>query len=161
MNNHGKGRVLRKNAVSRIAIKAQLKAGIKFDEEANVFVAYIPTLELYSQGETQAEARTAMEDAVHSYLLVAYKNGVFNDCMQNLGLTTMTELDHSRLTECEEFISVKEKAMFEKKRFSNIFEIPASLALCGAQALSSIIFNKIDLTIHVVWDKLRNGAGGI
>ena len=43
------------------------------DEDANVYVAYVPALKLYSQGETLNEAERAIRDAVESFSTVTTK----------------------------------------------------------------------------------------
>ena len=38
-----------------------------FDTQANVWVAYVPALDLYSQGNTLNESEKAIKDAVESF----------------------------------------------------------------------------------------------
>ena len=53
--------------------KVGIIAEIKFDDQAKVYVAYVPALKIYSQGETQSKAELAIMDAVESFLAVSHK----------------------------------------------------------------------------------------
>ena len=44
----------------KITFEAKIKAGIKHDEAINIYVAFAPALNLYSQGETAEEAQNAI-----------------------------------------------------------------------------------------------------
>ena len=54
--------------------KTDIKATINYDEQVKMFVAYVPALGIYSQGETRSEAEMAIMDAVKSYLKVSHEN---------------------------------------------------------------------------------------
>jgi len=58
---------------------------IKYDEEVKMYISYVSDLDLYSQGETKAQAKLAIEDAIQSFLFVAYKRGVLNKCLEDSG----------------------------------------------------------------------------
>lgn len=62
-------------------IDVNLKAEIKFDEEADIYVAHTPIFDIYSQGESVDSAKLALEDAVNSFLMVAYENGLLGKCL--------------------------------------------------------------------------------
>jgi predicted RNase H-like HicB family nuclease len=49
------------------------KAIYKWDEQAKVFVACYPELNIYSQAKSKEDAMEAILDAVLSYLLVMYR----------------------------------------------------------------------------------------
>lgn len=63
---------LREKKVELI-FSVKITAEIKFEGEVNMYVAYVPALKIYSQGETQSEAELAIMDAVESYLTVSHK----------------------------------------------------------------------------------------
>ncbi len=111
-----------------IIFEAKLKAGIKYDKDVEVYVTYAPALRVYSQGETAIQAKSALKDAVQSFLIVAYSNGVLEKCLKNVGFAIIAD-PRSTLCESEEYISFKEEEILEEKQFDDIFEIPASLPL--------------------------------
>ena len=111
-----------------INFEAKLKAGIKYDKDVEVYVTYVPALRLYSQGETVIQAKSALKDAIQSFLIVAYSNGVLEKCLKNVGFSIVAD-PRSTLCESEEYISFEEEEILEEKKFEDIFEIPASLPL--------------------------------
>lgn len=115
----------------KITFEAKLKAGIKYDKEAKVYITYTPALRLYSQGETMIQAKSAIEDAIQSFLIVAYEKGVLEKCLKNVGFSVDAH-PQGNLSKSEEYISIKEETILEEKKFDDIFEIPASLSLSMA-----------------------------
>lgn len=67
----GKGTDMTKKIITCV-IRATLKAEIWFSEDVEMFVAYVPTLDIFSQGKTVTKARLALEDAVNSFLIVKH-----------------------------------------------------------------------------------------
>ena len=102
-----------------IKFTARLKAGIKHDRDAEVYVTYAPSLGLYSQGTNIIQAKRALEDAVSSFLIVAHRNNVLDTLLKNVDLCK----------EEEEFIKVEK--ILEEKKFDDIFEFPAAI-YCAA-----------------------------
>jgi hypothetical protein len=102
-----------------IKFKAKLKAGIKYDDIAKVYVTYSPSLGIYSQGINKIQAKLALEDAVASFISVAHKNGVLDKILKSVELCN------------EEEITVQEEKILENKLFQDIFEFPASI-YCAA-----------------------------
>jgi len=112
----------------KIMFEARLKAGIKHDKKNKIYITYAPALRLYSQGENMIQAKSALEDAIQSFLIVAYRKGVLDKCLKNAGFCVDVP---SRGEQCEgqEFISVKEEVILEQQKFEDVFEIPAHLSL--------------------------------
>lgn len=112
-----------------IKFEAKLTAGIKFDEGSKVFVTFAPALNLYSQGETELQAKHALRDAVQSFLSVAYKNKVLDRCLKLDGFKKDAEGENQGIfQEATEYINVEEMIL-ERNKFRDVFEIPASLPL--------------------------------
>lgn len=63
-------------------ISIDLEAEIKFDEIANIYVAYSPMFEIFSQGKSIDDAKLALEDAIHSFLFVADKHNLLGRCLK-------------------------------------------------------------------------------
>lgn len=108
-----------------IKFEGKLKAGIRFDEEVNAYITYAPAVDIYSQGESVIDAKTALEDAVTSFLHVAYKMGVLSRQLEKV--------------ECApgEYINVDDtddEVILKKRSFSEIFEVPAALLFSCSRA---------------------------
>lgn len=59
---------------TKINVNLDLDAEIKFDDNANIFVAYTSFFDIFSQGKSINDAKLALEDAVNSFLIIAHKN---------------------------------------------------------------------------------------
>ena len=119
----------------KITISAKLKAGIKFDKEANIFVAYTPALGVFSQGESIDRAKLALEDAVKSFLIVAHKNNLLKKCLKIASFTPSVASSIESLKALQEvtdeYISISEEEILEKTDYMDIFEISAELPLAA------------------------------
>ena len=76
-----------------------LETEINFDEKANVYVAYEPIFEVYSQGRNIDDANLALQDAVRSLLKVARKNNIVLKQQANFGCHCDLE-PHMKPDEC-------------------------------------------------------------
>ena len=103
-----------------ITIKAQLIAGIKHDENANVFVTYVPALGIYSQGENMIQAKLALNDAVESFFRVSHDKGVLHTLLESANFFTKSE-----------YVTVEEKIL-EENNFQDIFPISTHVPLVAA-----------------------------
>lgn len=119
----------------RIKFEAKLKAGIKYDEQANVHIAYAPAIELFSQGETELQAKNALTDAIQSFLLVAYRNNLLEKCLNIAGLFAKTCTTGKQIGDNEEYINVTEEAILEEHKYQDVFEVPASLDLAATGSI--------------------------
>jgi len=81
-----------------IEFKAKLRAGISYDESAEVYVTYAPALDIYSQGVTKKEAKEALKDAVASFLVVSYRKRALEQFLKS-----------ADLCKGEEYIKVEDK----------------------------------------------------
>ncbi len=119
-----------KSTPVRITFRASLKAGLKYDKRAKVYVSYAPGLEIYSQGKSKARAKRALESAITLFLTVAYQKGVLGDMLKTAGFSQ----GHGELAlkSEQDYIHVLEERMeeiLEQKNFPNIFDIPTLLPL--------------------------------
>ena len=115
-----------------IKIEVRLKAGIKHDEQAQVWITFAPALGIYSQGENIIQAKIAPEDAIQSFLLVACKNQVLEKCLRHAGFSVVDPSSARPCAPTGEYIEIREARILEEKKFSDIFDIPASIALSAA-----------------------------
>ncbi len=111
----------------QVTFMARLKAGIKRDEEAKVWVSYVPALQLYSQGTTKARAKRAIASAVSLFLTTAYEHGVWDKALRNVGLTP-TPTGQPPGPDSE-FVTFYEEEILEQAHFGEVFDIPAVLPL--------------------------------
>jgi hypothetical protein len=114
----------------KIKMETKLVAGIRYDKEAEAYVAYAPALRVYAQGENKKQAKVALQDGVESFLMVAYENGVLEKCLKNVGFVIDARPMH-KSNVGEEYIEIKEEAILVEKEFMHIFEIPAVLPLAA------------------------------
>ncbi len=117
----------------KIKMETRLMAGIRFDKEAEVYISYAPALRVYAQGESKKQAKVALRDAVESYLIVAYENGVLERCLKNVGFVIDASPAH-KPNKGEEYIEIAEEAILAEKEFKHMFEIPAILPLAAFAA---------------------------
>ena len=63
----------------------QLPINLQWDETAQVYVATTPKLEnIYSQGKTKQEARSAFEDATNLFFDRHFERGTFEELLERL-----------------------------------------------------------------------------
>jgi hypothetical protein len=106
----------------QVTLTAQVKAGIKFDDQAKVYVTWAPALQLYSQGRTKARARRAMLSALQMYLGIAYEKGVLDQVLRTTGLAPVPA--SSQPSKDSEYISIEEEEILEREHF-DVFEASA------------------------------------
>lgn len=53
---------------------------VKYDETIPVWVAYLPSLSVFSQGNTKERAVENLADALHGFVDVAYRNNFLAKC---------------------------------------------------------------------------------
>jgi hypothetical protein len=66
-------------------INFRLRAAIRKDEEARVFVSYCPALDLFAQGRSLGEAKAALQDTIHLLLSTHYRKKTLNDFLSEHG----------------------------------------------------------------------------
>ena len=114
----------------QVKFEAKLKAGIKWDQAANVFVTFAPALGLYSQGTTKLQAKAALNDAVNSVLFVSYKKNVLHALMTACGAREdQRPLNELRMSG-DQYVRVEEQVL-EQHKYEDVFEIQAELALAA------------------------------
>lgn len=68
-----------------LEISFNLSVGTRFDEAASVYVGWCPALNVRSQGETEQEARVALEDALFLFLKHSYSRNILDDTLNANG----------------------------------------------------------------------------
>ena len=108
----------------RSALRTTLKAGVKYDERANVYVGYAPSLNIYSQATSEEHARRALESAITLFLGVAGNGRGFAGVLATAGLTKdprKNGADHEEVR-----LRATEEEILERQHFDCIFDVPTS-----------------------------------
>lgn len=96
------------NNMATIEFTANLHCCTRFDEEASAFVGYCPTLNVYSQGDTETEAVEAVQDAVRLHLTTAFDFNRLDKVLRKAGFTGLTPVPQDvALVADVEFVQVK------------------------------------------------------
>ena len=101
----------------KITISTKLKAGIKLDKDVGVYVAFAPSLGVFSQGANITEAKRALKNAVNSFLRVAHRKNLLISLMQSKSVSLGDG----------EYISIAEERILKEQHYNNIFDINADL----------------------------------
>jgi hypothetical protein len=119
-------------APDRSALRATLKAGVKYDERAKVYVGYAPSLNIYSQATSEEYARRALESAITLFLSVACNGRGFASVLATAGLTKApwkNGADHE-----DDRLHATEEAILEQQHFDCIFDVRTVLPPRGKAA---------------------------
>ena len=76
--------IFRSASGKRKAIELDLR-GFVGKEEEGMFVSYCPSLEIYTQGDTEKEARDNLKEAVSLFIECCDKHGTLDEELRNLG----------------------------------------------------------------------------
>jgi predicted RNase H-like HicB family nuclease len=99
------------NGVQPMAFKltASVRAATRFDDATNVYVAYCPSLQLYSQGTDEKRARLAIESAVMLFLKNCINNGVLDEALKDRGFSSVSP-ENSKTPEqaSRDFVAVEQ-----------------------------------------------------
>jgi predicted RNase H-like HicB family nuclease len=118
-----------------ITIAVKLLASSQRDEEAGVFVSRCPALNIFSQGETEDEAKAAIEEAVTLHLKTAYR---FDRLHQLLVRAGFEMVSGSPLASFQgEYVAVTEVSETPMRGKSTDFEIEIPLTLVAAAAANT------------------------
>ncbi len=116
--------------MNSIQLQFRLGFAMRYDGDADVHVSYCPTLSLYSQGGTKAEARAAIVSAAKLFIVRCYERDILHTVLRERGMTKATSEQIARLAtdaECKkEFISVD-------SNFTDFFEEDVPINILAAQ----------------------------
>lgn len=76
--------------MAQISIAVKVLVTIQRDDEAGVFVSRCPVLNIFSQGESEDEAKAAIEEAVRLQLMTAYRFDRLHQLLLRSGFINMT-----------------------------------------------------------------------
>ena len=97
---------------SRVRLQAGLRAGVRRDDIASIFVGHAPSLDLYSQGRSEGEALHAIENAVRLYFVTAHGRGFLDRVLSRFDREAASDRD-----------------MAAPKDYIRVIEVPDPVAL--------------------------------
>ena len=103
----------------RSVLRATLKAGVRYDERAKVYVGYAPSLNIYSQATSEEHAKRALESAITLFLSVACNGRGFARVLATAGLTK----DPRKNGADDDRIHALEEEILEQQHFDCIFDV--------------------------------------
>lgn len=115
-------------------IAFRLKGAFHEDKEIGAWVAFCRSLQVYSQGETQDEAKEALVDAAHSFILTCLEHQNLETALTSRGMFPESAAAGEKMAaqEQEEWITVTER--FDEGEFDFDVNVPFHPALAKAAA---------------------------
>lgn len=113
----------------QIDVNFSLQGAIREDRQTRCFVAYCPTLDLYSAGPTRVDAKKALTAAVDTYVRICYQRGILGRLLKDKGFSAAPV--PNRETD-DQYIAVKEFASEYDDVFD--FDIPLHLIAQGRES---------------------------
>jgi predicted RNase H-like HicB family nuclease len=100
----------------------RLPALVRFDDDAQLYVAWCPPVDIRSQGETMEEAKAAVLSAVTLYLRTCFQRKILDDVLVRKGFTPVTTVEYDQ--------SCRPDVSQDSGPYSDLFdlEIPMNLA---------------------------------
>ncbi len=117
----------------KLRVDFSLEYRVRHDEDAKVFVAYVPMLRLFTQAKTEPRLRKAVEDLVISFVRACHERGILDEKMREYGLVKVEgkqaqELLKESSKSRQQYISVGNDEQ-------DLYEVPLTL-LAGKQAMA-------------------------
>lgn len=75
------------NVMKKLQIEFKLQFMTTHDEDAKVFVGYIPALRMYTQASTVERLDAALKSLVCSFVTLCHERGLLDEAMQSRGLS--------------------------------------------------------------------------
>ena len=66
-------------------VEFMLKVPIKIKKKANLYISSCPVLDVYSQGQTEAEARRNITEAIRLFITTCYERGTLDAVLKECG----------------------------------------------------------------------------
>jgi hypothetical protein len=116
-----------------IKVEFSLECMSRRDDEANVFVGYIPALRVYSQGRDEKELENALKSAAEMFIVTCYGRNILGKALRDRGMNRATSAAAAEKARKGQYISISQHVpSFEKD-----FEIKVPIELVAAEALSA------------------------
>lgn len=116
-------------------IEFALQYAMRRDNEAKVYVAYIPMLGLYSQSKSKSRLKKSVNDLVLNFVRICHERGILDDTMRERGLTRMAAADKERAKKLGKARKAQYIMVGKAERERELYEVPITL-LAGKQAMA-------------------------
>ena len=114
-----------------LKITASVRGATRKDEQTGVYVAFCPTLQIYSQGTDESRARAALESAVKLFLGTCLKHGNIDRALRERGFSEVAEAATTNpKQQMGEFVAIE--------RYDEAFEFEVLLFLLNSQEKASM-----------------------
>jgi predicted RNase H-like HicB family nuclease len=114
-----------------LKITASVRGATRKDEQTGIYVAFCPTLQIYSQGIDESRARAALESAVKLFLGTCLKHGSIDRALRERGFSEVAEAATTNpKQQMGEFVAIE--------RYDEAFEFEVPLFLLNSQEKASI-----------------------
>lgn len=79
--------------MSEVRLMVALKAQIKFDQAANVYVSYCPELDIHSQGTSVDDSKKALSNTINTYFRTAFETKSIDTVLKKHGFKAIKSSD--------------------------------------------------------------------
>jgi len=96
-------------------LQFEMKVPAKIFKEGPVYVSCCPIFDVYSQGETEKEARDNLIEALTGFIITCYEMGTLSEVLRKSGFTPVAkpEIDEP-VAQPEDFIDIPLPFMYTK-----------------------------------------------
>ena len=117
-------------------IQLKLTGAARQDEEANVWVGYCPSLQVYSQGANQNEAEEALRDAAASFVVVCLEQRTLERVLEKRGFAPCKEppTQTKGLGDADKREWIQIRKLYDKGEFEFSVNVPMHLVAAAAHA---------------------------
>jgi hypothetical protein len=91
-----------------IALQFRLQGLSRYDEQAGVFVGYIPALRVFSQAESEEELTPALVSAAQMFISTCYEKGILETVLKERSGMTRAVGDGEVVADEQDYIAVSE-----------------------------------------------------
>lgn len=119
----------------KLEIGIKLRAAVRYDQEAEVWVSWCPALDVYSQGTTRQRAQSAIEEALLMYVRHCFSKKKLGQILNRRGFAPVGPHDEPMGDDeaFDEFINVR--VVSERPQYTpSIFDVTVPLPLVAAAA---------------------------
>lgn len=109
----------------QLDVKFSLQGAIREDRQTRSFVAYCPTLDLYSAAKTRIDAKRALTSAVDTYVRTCYNRGILGRILKEKGFFAAPSSTADRPAQNSQYITVEEYA----SEYDDVFDFDIPLHL--------------------------------
>lgn len=122
----------------QLEIQIKLRAAVKFDSGAGVWVSWCPALDVYSQGTDRHRAQHAIEEALVMYVRCCYQQQLLEKVLAERGFTASKDSVDSTDSDkvFDEFIQVRE-VDDQPQHMPWMFDVMVPLPLVAMQQIAA------------------------